>query len=143
MDWTIAFLIQYFVKRNQGNQNGTSRCQTEADTSDWQTNFIVKSPSNGRMAAMSHSVHRKGKLLQSLRNSRGRAFHIARGIETDAVCAPVHRMGRISPRDQEWIIGRPIARPLSAYLVDVDAHKQTLMAEAAQQLLDIVHSCFK
>ena len=92
---------------------------------------------------MTHTIRDKQKLLARVRRIRGQVEAIERALEDEAGCAQVMHLisgcrGAIS-----GLLAEVVEDHVRTHLVDPVKDPTALNAEAADQLLEVVHSYFK
>jgi DNA-binding FrmR family transcriptional regulator len=92
---------------------------------------------------MTHTVQDKQKLLNRVRRIRGQVEAIERALEGDAECAEVMRLITSSRGAMNGLLAVVIEDHIRTHLVDPLKHGDALNQDAAEQLVDVVHSYFK
>ena len=92
---------------------------------------------------MSHTVHEKQKLLNRVRRIRGQIDAIERALQSEAGCAQIMHLIAASRGAMNGLLAEVVEDYIRTHLVDPVKHRDTLDPDAADQLVDIVHSYFK
>jgi DNA-binding FrmR family transcriptional regulator len=92
---------------------------------------------------MSHTIHDKQKLLNRVRRIRGQVDAIERALESEADCAQVMHLIAGSRGAMNGLLAEVVEDHIRTHLVDPIKHRGALDNDAADQLVDIVHSYFK
>jgi FrmR/RcnR family transcriptional regulator, repressor of frmRAB operon len=92
---------------------------------------------------MSHTIHDKQKLLNRVRRIRGQVDAIERALESEAGCAQVMHLIAGSRGAMNSLLAEVVEDHIRTHLVDPIKHRDALDIDAADQLVDIVHSYFK
>jgi DNA-binding FrmR family transcriptional regulator len=92
---------------------------------------------------VSHTVHEKQKLLNRVRRIRGQVEAIERALDGEAGCAQVLHLIAGCRGAVTGLMAEVIEDHILTHLVDPKKDPGALDAEAADQLIEIVHSYFK
>ena len=92
---------------------------------------------------MSHTVHEKQKLLNRVRRIRGQIDAIERALQSEAGCAQIMHLIAASRGAMNGLLAEVVEDHIRTHLVDPVKHQDALDPDAADQLVDIVHSYFK
>ena len=92
---------------------------------------------------MSHTVHEKQKLLNRVRRIRGQIDAIERALQSEAGCAQIMHLIAASRGAMNGLLAEVVEDHIRTHLVDPVKHRDALDPDAADQLVDIVHSYFK
>ena len=92
---------------------------------------------------MSHTIHEKKKLLNRVRRIRGQVDAIERALEGESSCADVMGLIASSRGAMNGLLAVVLEQHIRTHLVDPNVHKDALDLDAADQLVEIVHSYFK
>ena len=92
---------------------------------------------------MSHTIHDKQKLLNRVRRIRGQVEAIERALQSEAGCAQVMHLIAASRGAMNGLLAEVVEDHIRTHLVDPTKHRDALNVDAADQLVDIVHSYFK
>ncbi len=92
---------------------------------------------------MSHTIHEKQKLLNRVRRIRGQVEAIERALEGESGCAEVMRLITSSRGAMNGLLAEVVEEHIRTHLVDPEKHKDALDLDAAEQLIEVVHSYFK
>ena len=92
---------------------------------------------------MSHTVREKQKLLNRARRIRGQADAIVRALEEEKGCEQVMHLIAGCRGAVNGLLAEVVEDHIRTHLVDPDKDAGALIVDAADQLLDVVHSYFK
>ena len=92
---------------------------------------------------MAHTIHEKQKLLNRVRRIRGQVDAIERALQGEAGCAEVMHLIAASRGAMNGLLAEVVEEHIRTHLVDPKKHRDALDQDAADQLVDIVHSYFK
>ena len=92
---------------------------------------------------MAHTIHEKQKLLNRVRRIRGQVEAIERALQGEAACADVMHLIAASRGAMNGLLAEVVEEHIRTHLVDTNKHRDALDQDAAEQLVDIVHSYFK
>lgn len=92
---------------------------------------------------MSHTIHDKQKLLNRVRRIRGQVEAIERALDNEVGCAEVMRLIASSRGAMNGLLAEVVEDHIRTHLVDPLKHQGALNREAADQLVEVVHSYFK
>jgi len=92
---------------------------------------------------MSHTIHDKQKLLNRIRRIKGQVEAIERALEGEAECAEVMRLIASGRGAMNGLLAVVIEDHIRTHLVDGNKHRDALDQDAAEQLVEVVHSYFK
>jgi DNA-binding FrmR family transcriptional regulator len=89
---------------------------------------------------MSHTIKEKKKLLARVGRIRGQVEALERALATETECARIMHMIAGIRGSVSGLMGEVIEDHVRTHLVDPDKNPDALNAEAAEQLIDVVHS---
>ena len=92
---------------------------------------------------MSHTVREKQKLLNRARRIRGQAEAIVRALEEEKGCEQVMHLIAGCRGAVNGLLAEVVEDHIRTHLVDPDKDAGALNVDAADQLIDVVHSYFK
>jgi DNA-binding FrmR family transcriptional regulator len=92
---------------------------------------------------MSHTVREKQKLLNRARRIRGQADAIVRALEEEKGCEQVMHLIAGCRGAVNGLLAEVVEDHIRTHLVDPDKDAGALNVDAADQLIDVVHSYFK
>lgn len=92
---------------------------------------------------MSHTVHHKQKLLNRVRRIKGQVEAIERGLDAEIGCAEVMRLIASTRGAMNGLLAEVVEDHIRAHLVDPDRVAGSRDPDAADMLVDVVHSYFK
>ena len=92
---------------------------------------------------MSHTVREKQKLLNRARRIRGQADAIVRALEEEKGCEQVMHLIAGCRGAVNGLLAEVVEEHIRTHLVDPDKDAGALNVDAADQLIDVVHSYFK
>jgi DNA-binding FrmR family transcriptional regulator len=92
---------------------------------------------------MTHTVREKQKLLNRARRIRGQADAIVRALEDEKGCEQVMHLIAGCRGAINGLLAEVVEDHIKTYLVDPEKDPGVLNAEAADQLIAVVHSYFK
>ncbi len=92
---------------------------------------------------MSHVAKEKTKLLNRIRRLRGQIQAIERAIETDQECAVVLQQATSCRGAMDGFIAEVIEDHIREHVINPDAARGDPHAEAAEELVDIIHQYLK
>jgi len=92
---------------------------------------------------MSHTIHHKKKLLARVRRIRGQVEAIERALEGEAGCAQVMHLIAGCRGAINGLLAEVVEDHVRTHLADPVRDPGALNAEAADQLIEVVHSYFK
>jgi FrmR/RcnR family transcriptional regulator, repressor of frmRAB operon len=92
---------------------------------------------------LSHTIRDKRKLLNRVRRIRGQVEAIERALEDEAGCARVMHLIAGCRGAINGLLAEVVEDHVRTHLVDPVKDPRALNAEAADQLLEVVHSYFK
>jgi DNA-binding FrmR family transcriptional regulator len=92
---------------------------------------------------MSHVAKEKTKLLNRIKRLRGQIQAIERAIETGQECAVVLQQATSCRGAMDGFIAEVIEDHIREHMVDPDAGRDDPRAEAAEELVDIIHQYLK
>jgi DNA-binding FrmR family transcriptional regulator len=95
------------------------------------------------MAAMTHTVREKQKLLARVRRIRGQVEAIERALDSEAGCEQVMHLIAGVRGAMAGLMAEVVEDHVRTHLVDAEKHPNALNAEAAEQLLDVVRTYLK
>ena len=89
---------------------------------------------------MSHTIKEKKKLLARVGRIRGQVAALERALATETECARIMHMIAGIRGSVSGLMGEVIEDHVRTHLVDPDKNPDALNAEAAEQLIDVVHT---
>jgi FrmR/RcnR family transcriptional regulator, repressor of frmRAB operon len=89
---------------------------------------------------MSHTQKEKHKLLVRVRRVRGQLEAVERALETEAGCAAVLQQVTACRGALDGLIGEVVEHHIREHILDPRAPRNDPRAQAAEELVDIVHS---
>ena len=89
---------------------------------------------------MSHTIHEKRKLLNRVRRIRGQVEAIERALEDEAGCAQVMHLISGCRGAINGLLAEVVEDHVRTHLVDPERNPDALNADAAEQLIDVVHT---
>jgi DNA-binding FrmR family transcriptional regulator len=94
---------------------------------------------------MSHTTQEKEKrkLLMRIKRIKGQLDAVERRIEEDASCSAILQQATACRGALDGFIAEVIEDHILEHLVDASAPKDDARAQAAEELVEIVHSYFK
>jgi FrmR/RcnR family transcriptional regulator, repressor of frmRAB operon len=92
---------------------------------------------------MSHTVLEKRKLLNRVGRISGQVEAIKRALEAEAGCAQVMHLIAACRGAINGLLAEVVEDHIRTHLVDREKDPGALDGEAADQLVDVVHSYFK
>lgn len=94
---------------------------------------------------MSHTTQEKEKrkLLMRVRRIRGQLDSVERRIQEDATCAAILQQATACRGALDGFIAEVIEDHIMEHMVDPSAQRDDPRAQAAEELVEIVHSYFK
>jgi DNA-binding FrmR family transcriptional regulator len=92
---------------------------------------------------MTHTVRDKQKLLNRVRRIRGQADAIMRALEQEKGCEQVMHLIAGCRGAINGLLAEVVEDHILTHLVDQDKDPGVLNADAADQLIAVVHSYFK
>ncbi len=92
---------------------------------------------------MSHTIREKTKLLNRVRRIRCQVDAIERALEDEAGCERVMHVIAACRGAINGLLSEVVEAHIQTHLIDPLKGKQDESAEAAAQLIDVVHSYFK
>jgi FrmR/RcnR family transcriptional regulator, repressor of frmRAB operon len=92
---------------------------------------------------MSHTVLEKQKLLNRVRRIGGQVEAIKRALEAESGCAEVMHLIAGCRGAVNGLLAEVVEDHIRTHLVDRDKDPGALDGEAADQLVEVVHSYFK
>lgn len=92
---------------------------------------------------MSHTVREKNKLLARVRRIRGQVDAIERALEGEAGCDRIMHMIAGIRGSVSGLMSEVIEDHIRTHLVDPKKNPDALNADAAEQLIGVVHSYLK
>jgi len=93
--------------------------------------------------AMTHTIREKTKLLARVRRIRGQVEAIERALDTAAGCEQVMHLIAGARGAMAGLMAEVVEDHVRTHLVDANKHPHALNTEAADQLLDVVHTYLK
>jgi DNA-binding FrmR family transcriptional regulator len=95
------------------------------------------------MAAMSHTIKEKKKLLARIGRIRGQVDAIERALTDEAECERIMHMIAGIRGSVAGLMAEVVEDHIRTHLVDPGKNPGALNAEAADQLIDVVHTYLK
>ena len=92
---------------------------------------------------MRHTVREKQKLLNRARRIRGQADAIVRALEEEKGCEQVMHLIAGCRGAINGLLAEVVEDHIRTHLIDPDKAPGALNVDAADQLIDVVHSYFK
>ncbi|CUB00770.1 DNA-binding transcriptional regulator, FrmR family [Thiomonas bhubaneswarensis] len=92
---------------------------------------------------MSHTIRERTKLLNRVRRIRGQVDAIERALESDAGCEQVMHAIAACRGAMNSLLSEVVEDHIQTHLIDPRKGQQDESAEAAAQLIDVVHRYFK
>jgi len=92
---------------------------------------------------MGHVANEKTKLLNRLKRLRGQIEAIERAVEADDECANVLQQATACRGALDGFIAEVIEDHIREHMVDPRARADSPQAEAAEELIEIVHQYLK
>lgn len=92
---------------------------------------------------MSHIIKEKKKLLARVGRIRGQVEALERALATEMECARVMHMIAGIRGSVSGLMAEVIEDHVRTHLVDPEQNPDALNAEAAEQLIDVVHTYLK
>lgn len=92
---------------------------------------------------MSHTVHQKQKLLNRVRRIKGQVEAIERGLDAEIGCEEVMRLIASTRGAMNGLLAEVVEDHIRAHLVDPNKVTGSKEPDAADMLVDVVHSYFK
>ncbi len=92
---------------------------------------------------MTHTVREKQKLLNRVRRIRGQVEAVERALEAEAGCAQVMHLIAACRGAINGLLAEVLEDHVHAHLVARDAPGEAEHGDAAEELVDIIHSYFK
>jgi DNA-binding FrmR family transcriptional regulator len=92
---------------------------------------------------MGHTVREKQKLLNRARRIRGQVDAIVRALDEERGCEQVMHLIAGCRGAINSLLAEVVEDHIRTHLVDPDKNPEALNTEAADQLIDVVHSYFK
>ncbi|HTH97829.1 MAG TPA: metal/formaldehyde-sensitive transcriptional repressor [Stellaceae bacterium] len=92
---------------------------------------------------MSHTIHRKNKLLSRVRRMRGQMEAIERALEKEAPCGDVMQLIAGVRGALAGLMAEIVEDHIHEHLVDAEKHPGALDEDAASQLMDVVRTYLK
>ena len=89
---------------------------------------------------MSHTRTEKHKLLTRIRRVRGQLEAVERTVEMDADCAAVLQQVTACRGALDALVAEVVEHHIRKHVVDPDAPRNDPHVQAAEQLVEIVHS---
>ncbi|MGA7807127.1 metal/formaldehyde-sensitive transcriptional repressor [Bradyrhizobium sp.] len=92
---------------------------------------------------MSHTIKEKKKLLARVGRIRGQVESLERALATEADCARVMHMIAGIRGSVSGLMAEVVEDHVRTHLVDPQKNPDALNADAAEQLIDVVHTYLK
>lgn len=92
---------------------------------------------------MTHTVREKKKLLNRARRIRGQVDAVVRALDEEKGCEQVMHLIAGCRGAINGLLAEVVEDHIRTHLVEPDKDTKTLNTEAADQLIDVVHSYFK
>jgi FrmR/RcnR family transcriptional regulator, repressor of frmRAB operon len=90
-----------------------------------------------------HTIRQKQKLLARVRRLRGQVEAIERALESEAGCEEVMHLIAGARGAMAGLMAEVVEDHIRTHLVDPEKNPGALNAEAADQLIDVVHTYLK
>ena len=97
-------------------------------------------PSTGVFTVMAHVAREKTKLMNRLKRIRGQVEAIERAVEADGECTRVLQQATACRGALEGFIAEVIEDHIREHMIDPGALRTDPRVQAAEELVDIVHS---
>ena len=92
---------------------------------------------------MSHTIREKNKLLARVRRIRGQVEGIERALEGEAECDRIMHMIAGIRGSVAGLMAEVVEDHIRTHLVDPTKNPDALNADAAEQLIEVVHTYLK
>jgi DNA-binding FrmR family transcriptional regulator len=92
---------------------------------------------------MSHTIKEKKKLLARVGRIRGQVESLERALATETDCARIMHMIAGIRGSVSGLMAEVVEDHIRTHLVDPQQNPDVLNAEAAEQLIDVVHTYLK
>ena len=92
---------------------------------------------------MSHTIKEKKRLLARVGRIRGQVESLERALATEADCARIMHMIAGIRGGVSGLMAEVIEDHVRTHLVDPERNPDALNADAAEQLIDVVHTYLK
>jgi DNA-binding FrmR family transcriptional regulator len=92
---------------------------------------------------MSHTVHEKQKLLNRTRRLRGQIDAIERALDTEAGCTAVLQLVSAARGAINGLMAEVLEDHIREHVVDPRRNPSVAEVDAAEELIEIVHSYVK
>ena len=89
---------------------------------------------------MSHTIREKQKLLARVRRIRGQVEAIERALDVEAGCEKVMHLISAARGAMTGLMAEVVEDHVRTHLVDPGRNPGALNADAAEQLIDVVHT---
>jgi DNA-binding FrmR family transcriptional regulator len=92
---------------------------------------------------MSHTIREKNKLLARVRRIRGQVDAIERALDGEAGCDRIMQMIAGNRGSVAGLMSEVVEDHIRTHLVDPTKNPNALNADAAEQLIEVVHTYLK
>ena len=92
---------------------------------------------------MTHTIHEKKKLMARVRRIRGQVEAIERALDAEADCEQVMHLIAGARGAMTGLMAEVVEDHVRTHLVDTDRYPDALNKEAADKLLEVVHTYLK
>jgi DNA-binding FrmR family transcriptional regulator len=92
---------------------------------------------------MSHTIRQKTKLINRVRRLRGQVESVERALSTEAECAEVMRLLAACRGAVNSLLAEVVEDHVREHVLAPAARSRGPQAEAAADLIEVVHSYFK
>ena len=92
---------------------------------------------------MSHTIRQKAKLSKRVARIRGQVDAIARALDNELECGEVLRLIASARGAMNSLMAEVVEDHVRTHLVDPDKNPDALNADAAEQLIDVIHTYLK
>jgi DNA-binding FrmR family transcriptional regulator len=89
---------------------------------------------------MAHTIREKQRLLNRVRRIRGQLDAVERAIDADANCGAVLQQAAACRGALDGLIAEVVEDHIREHVIDPTAPRDDPRAQAAEELVDIVHS---
>jgi DNA-binding FrmR family transcriptional regulator len=89
---------------------------------------------------MAHTLKDQKKLINRIRRIRGQLDAVERALEQDAGCAAVLQQATACRGALDGLIAQVVEGHIREHVIDPDARRDDPRAQAAEELVEIVHS---
>ena len=92
---------------------------------------------------MSHTIKEKNKLLARVGRIRGQVEALERALATETECAKIMHMIAGIRGGVSGLMAEVVEDHVRTHLVDPEKNPDALNADAAEQLIDVIHTYLK